>query len=155
MTLCPQNALYCCSIQAHINDLIDRAVRAGRYQADPNFPNDESLRQYDLVLETHRETSNTRVDEQSVNATVEVSGADAPGLTDPGSAFSEAAALSFISPNAGQQPAPADPVPKAKAKGKCKAKAKAKAEAANEEAKKTAPTTPLEKGMHLKKSAFL
>ncbi|CAJ1352888.1 unnamed protein product [Effrenium voratum] len=82
---------------AQIDDLIQRATREGRFIADPNFPNDENLRQYQMVLETSREQSTIHEDESALNAAAQIDAADAMDLvTNQNSGFAEFGALEAI-----------------------------------------------------------
>ena len=70
-----------------VDDLIARCVRLGKYQDDPNFPGVERLRQYELVQEVTRKTSDALEDSTSLNAGMMVSATDASSLLAEGLEF--------------------------------------------------------------------
>ena len=55
-----------------VDDLIARCTRLGRYQDDPNFPGVERLRQYELVKEVTRTTSDSLEDSTALTANMMV-----------------------------------------------------------------------------------
>ncbi len=70
-----------------VDDLIARCVRLGKYQDDPNFPGVERLRQYELVKEVTRKTSDALEDSTSLSASMMVSATDASSLLAEGLEF--------------------------------------------------------------------
>ncbi|CAJ1393929.1 unnamed protein product [Effrenium voratum] len=75
-----------------VDTLIANATRTGRFMDDPNFPGNEKLRQYFLVLETSREKRNTFEEEQNLRSTTRTSADEALALLTSG-VFTEDAAL--------------------------------------------------------------
>lgn len=67
-----------------INDLIQRAVAAGRFIDDPNFPGVERLRRYMIVDEVGQQTANIREDTTEINNQGAVSTQEAVSLTNQG-----------------------------------------------------------------------
>ncbi|CAJ1384001.1 unnamed protein product [Effrenium voratum] len=92
---------------AEIDDFIQRATQAGKYKNDPNFPNNEKLRQYYLCVDTSRTRENVREDEQVLSGQVEIDAADAAALTEPGGDFAEAAGINMIDQDGQQEGTPA------------------------------------------------
>ena len=67
-----------------IDDLIQRAVAAGRYIDDPNFPGNERLRRYMVVDDVSLQRANVREDIQEIQNSGVATNQEALALTAPG-----------------------------------------------------------------------
>lgn len=70
-----------------IEELIRRKTAQNMYICDPNFPDNENLRQYILVEETTRVTQDIREESQTLRGTTELSATEALSLTEAGASF--------------------------------------------------------------------
>ncbi|CAK9093804.1 unnamed protein product [Durusdinium trenchii] len=149
--------------EAQIKSLIESKTAAGMFIPDPNFPDDEELRQYIMVDEITRSHTDISETSQTLRGRTDLSGSEALLLTEQGALFSaEGMELPQLGNRENGPPSTVEEDGKAKGKGK---KGKGKGKGGGEKGKgkdcqeegggeNVKVVTPLQKAQALSKSVL-
>ena len=150
--------------EAQIKSLIESKTAAGMFIPDPNFPDDEELRQYIMVDEITRSHTDISETSQTLRGRTDLSGSEALLLTEQGALFSaEGLELPPLGKRENGPPSTVEEDGKAKGKGK-KGKGRGKGGGEKGQGKdcqeegggeNVKVVTPLQKAQALSKSVFL